>query len=99
MDVEKTIQFLLDNAAAHDAQLTALEKNSVLIQQALLHLAQSQKKLETTVVESQRSLQQSIQETQRALRELGEKTDERIASLVSAIAKLAERDANGRGRQ
>lgn len=109
MDVEKTIQSLLENAAAHDARIEALERTSAVIQEAVLrltehqirlseheeHLDKSLDRLEATVYETQ----ESVRELRQSLRALDDRTDQRIAALVTAVAKLAEREANGPGRQ
>lgn len=36
MDIEATIQFLMETAPQHDARLAEIERNNVLIQQAVL---------------------------------------------------------------
>lgn len=95
MDIEKTIQFLVENAAAHDIRLDRLEK-------AVLGLTEHQGFLQSSLEQTQSLMletQKQILQTQRSLQELGEKTDQRIASLVSAIAKLAERGPNGTTRR
>ena len=92
MDIEKTIQFLMDNAAAHDARLAEIERNSLILQRAMLGLTEHQGSLQSALERTEKQ----IAETQKALRELGEKTDERIAKLVSAIAKLSDQRPNGR---
>ena len=85
------MQFLMDNAAAHDARLAELERTSVILQQAVLRLTEHQGILQEAVERTQAS----VLETQRALRDLGEQTDRRISDLVSAIAKLVDRRPNG----
>ena len=90
MDIEKTIQFLVENAAAHDIRLDRLER-------AVLGLTEHQGFLQSSLEQTQSLMletQKQILQTQKSLHELGEKTDQRIASLVSAIAKLAERGPN-----
>ena len=103
MDIEKTIQFLTETAAQHDARLAEIEKNlaemqknNVLIQQALLGLAEHQSVMQTGLEETQKILRDSQIETDRRLRELGQDTDRRIAQLVSAIAKLIDGRPNGK---
>jgi len=90
MDIEKTIQFLVENAAAHDIRLDRLER-------AVLGLTEHQGFLQSSLEQTQSLMletQKQILQTQKSLHELGEKTDQRIASLVSAITKLAERGPN-----
>jgi predicted nucleic acid-binding Zn-ribbon protein len=90
MDIEKTIQFLVENAAAHDIRLDRLER-------AVLGLTEHQGFLQSSLEQTQSLMletQKQLLQTQKSLQELGEKTDQRIASLVSAIAKLAERGPN-----
>jgi len=94
MDIEKTIQFLVENAAAHDTRLDRLER-------AVLGLTEHQGFLQSALEQTQSLMlqtQKQVLQTQKSLQELGEKTDQRIASLVSAIAKLAERGPNGTTR-
>ena len=91
MDIEKTIQFLVENAAAHDTRLDRLER-------AVLGLTEHQGFLQSSLEETQSLVlqtQKQLLQTQKSLHELGEKTDQRIANLVSAITKLAERGPNG----
>jgi len=101
MDIEKTIQFLVENAAAHDIRLDRLERAVLGLTEHQGFLQSSLEQTQSLVLETQKQLlameQQSLQ-TQKSLHELGEKTDQRIASLVSAIAKLAERGPNGTTR-
>jgi chromosome segregation ATPase len=95
MDVEKTIQFLVETAAQHDARMAELEKGMLDVKQALLFLVENQVKLQSSI----ESLKSSVEETRGSLRELGEKTDQRIGNLVSAIGKLAEQRPDGRSVQ
>jgi hypothetical protein len=83
MDVEHTIRFLTETAASHDARLAEMEKNNVLIQEALLRL-----------VEHESETRNMIRDVGKELRELGKKTDERIGKLVSAMAKLSHQRPN-----
>jgi predicted nucleic acid-binding Zn-ribbon protein len=90
MDVEKTIQFLIEQAAAHDARLATIER-------AVLVLIEGQTQLQASLRETQESVkktQESVAETQKAIRALSEKTDERFGAMASAIAKLVERIPN-----
>jgi hypothetical protein len=64
-----------------------------ILQKAVLALAEHQRELQSSLERPQ----QLILDTQGSLRELGQKTDERIGALVSAVAKLAEQRANGPG--
>ncbi len=80
MDVERTIQFLTENAAAHDARLAMIEKS-------VDRLSANQELLQ----KSQEQTERYLRETQQVLRELGVKTDERISALVVAIARFVER--------
>ena len=84
MDVEKTIQFLVENAAAHDVRLNRLER-------AVLRLTENQTFLQSALKETQKA----VQDTQKSLRALGERTDERIAKLVRAITVLSKQRSNG----
>jgi len=104
MDVEKTIQFLMETAAQHDARMAEIEKNNVLIQKAVLGLAEHQSVMQSALEETQQLLRATQLETDRRLREagdrireagdrlreLGENTDRRIGQLVSAMAKIVE---------
>jgi hypothetical protein len=94
MDVEKTMRFLMGTAAQHDARLAEIERNNVLIQQAVLGLTEHQGVLQTALEQTQKILRDTQIETDRRLRELGENTDRRIAQVVSAIATLAETRPN-----
>ncbi len=108
MDVEKTMQFLMETAAQHDARMAEIERNNVLIQQALLGLTEHQSVLQSSLEETQRILRetqletdrrlretdQRLRETDQRLRDSGEHLDQRITRLVSAIAKIAENRPN-----
>jgi predicted nucleic acid-binding Zn-ribbon protein len=108
MDIEKTIQFLVENAAAHDIRLDRLERAVLGLTEHQGFLQSSLEQTQSLVLETQKqmlamekqmiAIQQQFLQTQKSLHELGEKTDQRIASLVSAIAKLAERGPNGTTR-
>lgn len=105
MDVEKTMQFLMETAAQHDARLAEIEKNNVLIQRAVLGLTEHQSLMQTALEETQKLLRETqietdrrFRETDQRLRELGEDTDRRITQLVSAVAKLAEQRPNASPR-
>ena len=93
MDIEKTIQFLVETAAQHDARLAEIEKGNQVLQQAVLALVQNQASLQAAIEESRKSAEEtrkSVEETRKSLRVLDEKTDQRIAALVTAVAKLVE---------
>ena len=49
MDVEKTMQFLMETAARRDARLAEIERNNVLIQHAVLGLTEHQGVLQTAL--------------------------------------------------
>ena len=71
MDVEKTIQFLLDSAPEHDARLSAIEKG-------VLGLTEHAGFMQSLIEEMQKSLvatQDSLRKTNQALHDLGVKTD------------------------
>jgi hypothetical protein len=84
------MQFLMETAPQHEARLAEIERNSVLIQQAVLGLTEHQGVLQSALEQTQTLLRDTQVETDRRLRELGENTDRRIAQLVSAVAKLAD---------
>jgi flagellar biosynthesis/type III secretory pathway protein FliH len=94
VDVEKTMQFLMETAAQHDARLAEIEKNNVLIQRAVLGLTEHQSLMQTALEETQKLLRETQIETDRRFRE----TDRRITQLVSAVAKLAEQRPNASPR-
>jgi len=79
----------METAAQHDALLAEIERNSVLIQRAVLGLTH-QGVLQTALEETQKLLRDTQVATDRRLRELGEDTDRRIAQLVSAITAVAQ---------
>ena len=99
MDVEKTIQFLIENAAQHDARIAAAERNIVILGDSLIAFT-------SAVQEFRRANQEAMDELRREMRardaesraqsrERDAVLDERISKLVSAIAALA----NGRSNQ
>ena len=87
----------METAAQHDARMAEIERNNVLIQQAVRGLTKHQGVMQTALEETQKLLRETqietdrrLRETDQRLRDLGENTDRRIAQLVSAVAKLAE---------
>jgi chromosome segregation ATPase len=98
VDIEKTIRFLVENAAAHDTRLDRLERAVLGLTEHQGFLQSSLEQAQSLMLETQKqmlAIEQQFLQTQKSLHELGKKTDQRIASLVSAIAKLAERGPNG----
>ena len=63
MNVEKTIEFLVENAAAHDSRLNRLEK-------AVLRLTENQIFLQSAVKETQKSLRAHGQRTDERIAKL-----------------------------
>ena len=84
MDVEKTIQFLIENSAQHDARIAAL-------QNALITLTSVVKTLADNATAFQEATYRSMDEMRREMRERDAKMDERIGKLVSAIAARESR--------
>ncbi len=102
MDIEKTIQFLIENAAQHDARIAAAEKNAVTLGDALLRLTSVVETVTENLASFQEATERAAEESRKArdelrreMRERDTALDERIAKLVSAIAALA----SGRGSQ
>ena len=94
MDVEKTIQFLLDHAAEHDTRLSAIEKALLGLTEHAGFMQSLIEEMQKSLVATQRTLEDSLRKTNQALHDLGVKTDERIGNLVRAIAVLAEQRPN-----
>jgi hypothetical protein len=84
MDVEKTIQFILESAAQHEARLATLENG-------LIALSSVTKTLADALLEHERI----TREQDARSRERDARLDERIDKLVSAIGALV----NGRSNQ
>ena len=91
MDIEKAIQFLTENAAAHDARLLAIETNLLAIETNLLAVTTIVKTLAETAVAHQKE----IEEMRKEQRQRDADLDERIAKLVSAIGALASQRPQG----
>jgi len=92
MDVEKTIQFLIGNAAQHDARIAAAEKSIVILADSLVTLTSVVKALSEDTAEFKRATHNAMDELRKEIRERDAALDERISKLVSAIAALV----NGR---
>jgi hypothetical protein len=95
MDVEKTIQFLIENAAQHDARIAAAERNIVILGDSLITLTSMVKRLVESQEEFKRHTQAAADEMRKEMRERDAQSrerdaalDERISKLVSAIAAL-----------
>ena len=88
MDVEKTIQFLIENAAQHDARLAALENNNLTLGNALITLTAIVKALADNLAEHERITQAERARLDAESRKRDAELDERINKLVSAIAAL-----------
>ena len=95
MDVEKTIQFLTENAAAHDVRLATIERAVLSLTDIVRDLAQKTDERFRQTDERFRQTDERFRQTDERVRQLAEKTDERIAALVSAIGKLIPKSANG----
>jgi predicted nucleic acid-binding Zn-ribbon protein len=90
MDVERTIQFLIEPAAGHAARLATIGR-------AVLALIDGESQLQASLKKTQESAlktQESIQEMRKTIRLPSEKTDERFGAMANAIAKLVERIPN-----
>ena|SRR5713101_7041634 len=95
MDVEKTIQFLIGNAAQHDARIAAAEKNIVTLGNSLITLTSVVKTLAETTHAAMEEMRERDARLDAMSRERDAALDERISKLVSAIAALV----NGRSNQ
>ena len=99
MDVEKTIQFLVENAAQHNARLATLENNLITLTSVVKTLAETQAGFKRDMDEMREEMRERDAKSRErdALldarsRERDAALDERISKLVSAIAALV----NGR---
>lgn len=88
MDVEKTIQFLIENAAQHDARIAAIENNMLTLTVVVKGLADNMREQDARSRQRDAELDAKSRERDAAL-------DGRISKLVSAIAALV----NGRSSQ
>ena len=99
MDVEKTIQFLVENAAQHDARISAIESNMLTLTSVVKGLADRMVEHERITRERDAELdarsRQRDAELDAKSRERDAALDARIGKLVSAIAALV----NGRSSQ
>lgn len=94
MDVEKTIQFLTENASQHDARLAALEGSMLTLGNGLVTLTSVVKSLADNLSEHERMSSAAFDEMRKQIWERDAKLDARISDLVRAIAALA----NGRSQ-
>jgi hypothetical protein len=80
MDVEKTIQFPVDKAAAHDARFDRLERAVLGLPNtgAFCNLPWS-------------GPQQLLLDTQRLIRDLATQTDQRLAEMTRAMRRVPAR--------
>src|SRR5437016_620286 len=92
MDVEKTIQFLVDNAAQHDARLATLENSLITVASVVKTLAEAQAEFRRDTQAAMEQMRKEIRELDAESRARDAALDERISKLVSAIAALV----NGR---
>jgi hypothetical protein len=102
MDIEKTIQFLVENAAQHDARIAAIESNMLTLTVVVKGLADRMAEHEQITREQDARSRQRDAELDARSREQDAKSrerdaalDERISKLVSAVAALV----NGRSSQ
>ena len=89
MDVEKTIEFLLSNQAAHDERLGRLENIVANLENIVAKLAGSIESLVNTAESMAKNIER-IDEVVLILAASGVKTNERIDKLVSAVGVLAQ---------
>ena len=87
MDVEKTIQFLTENAPQHDARIAAIESNMLTLTTVVKGLADNMRELDAQSRQRDAELDAKSRERDAAL-------DERISKLVSAIAALVSGRSN-----
>jgi hypothetical protein len=95
MDVEKTIQFLTENAPQHDARIAAIESNMLTLTVVVKGLADNMAEHERIMREQDARSRQRDADLDAKSRERDAALDERISKLVSAIAALV----NGRSNQ
>jgi len=91
MDVEKTIQFLIETAAQHDERLAAIETSLLTLGNGLINLTAVVRTLAETVEATHKEIdrfrdQMLARDAQS--RERDRILDERISKLVSAIAAM-----------
>ena len=92
MDVEKTIEFLLGEAAKHDQQIAQLAE-------LILRLGESQEALVESQIETQKRFRETderFRQIREELRELGKETDRRIQALTSAVGALIRKMDEGK---
>jgi hypothetical protein len=85
MDVEKTIEFLLNNQAKHDERLTRLETVVGSLAGSVDKLADNLERLDEAMV----TLAESGVQTNRRIDQLGMRVDQ----LVSAVGMMIERQS------
>ena len=86
MDVEKTIQFLTENAPQHDVRIAAIESNMLTLAVVVKGLADNLAEQERIMREQDTRSRQRDAELDAKSRERDAALDERISKLVSAIA-------------
>jgi hypothetical protein len=93
VDAEKTIQFLLENAAQHDNRLAAIETNMLAIESNILTLGNGLISLTAvvkTLADNLVHLEKIAEEHEIESRDRDAALDARIGKLVTAIAALAK---------
>ena len=79
MDVQKTIEFLLENQAAHDERLARIEKAVVVLIEKTIRLDEVMAKLA-----------ESLETVSRECEARNRRMDERIELLVSAMGQFMQ---------
>ncbi len=96
MDVERTIEFILETqakmaveSAGHDQRIAALERNLDRLIGVVEKMVESLTTLKETVSEEQRKTEEKFRELAEAQRQLAESqqhTDERLNALIDIVA-------------
>jgi ABC-type transporter Mla subunit MlaD len=95
-EMERTMQFLLNNQAAHDARLAEMEVNLNKLSQQTSDLAHTQREIQAGMLNMQgvvQSMQGVIQTTQSEFREGLQRILEVSEQTMAAVRQLAEAEA------
>lgn len=93
-EMQRTIQFLLDNQAAHDARLAEIEANLNKVSTQISAIADTQQEMQEstqTLQEMSQTMQSEFREGLQRILEISEQTNTAVRQIAEAEARTIRR--------
>ncbi len=97
MDVEKTMQFILETQAKHEVTIQAILETQAKSDERFLRFQQEMGQRFSTLVDVSLSLARHGEETDRRIRELTDaqaSTDDKLNTLIDTVDRLVKRNGS-----